>query len=131
MPREINIDLDVDQVGPHDRREDVARLVMVRACGFTRDGGTPTITKDCNDYRALEGEAQRLKAEVDDALARARAHFERSQAADVALQARARAGRTTAAAKPHIETGLKVGDVMTRNVRTLNRNDRLSSPTSS
>ena len=47
-------------------------MVMVRACGFTRDGGAPTITNDCATYQALEGEAQRLKAEVDGARALAR-----------------------------------------------------------
>ena len=126
MTREINIDLNVDQVGPHDRRETVARLVMVRACGFTRDGGTPTITNDCATYRAFEGEAQRLKAEIDDALARARVHFEGRKAADVAVKREPARVEATAAAKPHIETRLKVGDVMTRKVSTLKRNDRLS-----
>ena len=86
MPREINIDLNIDQVGPHDRCEDVARLILVRACGFTRYGASPTMTDDCATYQALEGEAQRLKAEVDDALARARAHFEDWRRGSAVLQ---------------------------------------------
>ena len=125
MPREINIDLNVDQVGPSDRRENVARLVLVRACGFTRDGGQPTLTEDCSGYPAFEAEAQRLKGEIDEALARARAYFEGTAAAEAPAKPEpARAER--AAAKPHIDTVLKVRDVMTREVRTVNRNDRLS-----
>jgi CBS domain-containing protein len=123
MPREINIDLNVDQVGPHNRREDVARLIMVRACGFTRDGGTPTITDDCGTYPMLEGEAQRLKDEIDAALERARARFGSAKAA---AEQPAPGRAAPAAAKPRIETGLKVRDVMTCAVRTVNRNDQLS-----
>lgn len=126
MPREINIDLNIDQVGPADQREDVARLIMVRACGFTRDGGTPTMTDDCATYRMLEGEAGRLKAEIDDALERARVHFEGRQAAGTARKRESAPAGDAAAPKPRIETGLKVRDVMTRDVRTVNRNDRLS-----
>lgn len=125
MPREINIDLNTDEVGPAGARQDVARLVIVRACGFTRDGGTPTITDDCATFRTLEGEARRLKAEIDDALERARSHFEGKKPAESAAPRRP-AADAAAAAKPHIDTVLKVRDVMTRNVRTVNRNDRLS-----
>lgn len=121
MPGEIAIDLNIDQVGPRDQRETVARLVLVRARGFTRDGSTPTMTEDCPDYRALEVEGERLKGEIDDALARARAHFTGAPAPGPPA-----APTTAPAAKPGIATGLTVRDVMTREVRTVHRNDRLS-----
>jgi CBS domain-containing membrane protein len=125
MSREINIDLNIDQIGPGDRRENVARLVLVRACGFTRDGGTPTLSQDCSGYRALEAEAQRIKDEIDDALARARAYFEGAPAARAPAKPAPKRAEP-AAAKPHIDTGLTVRDVMTREVRTVKRNDHLS-----
>ena len=123
MAHEINIDLNIDQIGPSDRREDVARLIMVRACGFTRSGATPTLTADCTSYRMLEGEAGRLKAEIDAALARARERFGGGEAETATTRART---ASPAAAKPHLDIGLKVRDVMTGEVRTVNRNDRLS-----
>lgn len=116
MTRESNIELNIDRKA--------ARLIMVRACGFTRDGGTPTLTDDCATYAALENEAQRLKREIDDALTGARAHFQGQATAGAAAEKKPAVA--AAAAKPHIDTDLKVSDVMTREVRTVNRNDRLS-----
>ncbi len=124
MAREINIDLNIDLVGPRDARTEAARLIMVHACGFTRDGGTPTMTDDCTTLQAFELEGQRLKGEIDDALERARAHFAGRKVDEATAQRPAVSGK--AVTKPHIETGLKVRDVMTRDVRTVNRNDRLS-----
>ena len=125
MATEINIDLNIDRVGPHDARVEVARLVLPRACGFTRDGGTPTMTEDCASYRALESEAQRLKVEIDDALRRARAHFG-DDAVEAPAAPRSAARRAPAADRHHFDSGLRVRDVMTREVRTVNRNDQLS-----
>lgn len=125
MAREINIGLNIDLVGPREARVEAARLVLLRACGFTRDGGTPTITEDCTSLRELEAEARRLGEEIDAALAEARSHFG-AEKADMqsAENAAAASGRATGGRR--IDTGLKVSDVMTRNVRTVNRNDRLS-----
>jgi len=125
MARELNIDLNIDLVGPQAARVEAARLVMVHACGFTRDGSTPTITEDCTTLQAFELEGKRLKDEIDDAIARARARFEGRQVQAAATPTSAGKG-VKPAAKPRIETGLKVRDVMTREVRTVNRNDRLS-----
>lgn len=123
MPRDINIDLNTDHIGPAEARADVARLVLTRACGYTRDGGTPTISADCGSITALEGEASRLKGEIDDALERARAYFQGKAAVEPRKHA-AKAAET--GAKPHLAATLRVRDVMTRNVRTVDRNDRLS-----
>jgi CBS domain-containing protein len=127
MAREANIELNIDRVGPRDGGEEAARLVVARACGFTRDGGSPTLTDDCTTYRMLEAEAQRLRAEIDAALASARARFEgRKVEGFAAKREKGPRAAKPAAAKPRIETGLEVRDVMTRKVRTVNRNDRLS-----
>lgn len=126
MERETNIELNIDLVGRHDTPVEAARLIMARACAFTRDGGTPTITDDCTSYSALENEAQRLKGEIDAALARARSHFEGRKAEEAAAPPQPAPSSAKSAGKPHIDTSLKVRDVMTRDVRTVNRNDRLS-----
>jgi CBS domain-containing protein len=124
MARESNIELDVDRAGSRNGGE-VARLVAARACGFTRDGGTPTLSEDCPTYAALEAEGQRLKGEIDAALEAARAHFAGSEAPEAEPRA-VRRPEMRAAPKPRLDTDLAVRDVMTRNVRTVNRNDRLS-----
>lgn len=120
MAREINIALDVES---HATGERAVRLVMARACGFTRDGGTPTLTDDCTDLQTLEGEAERLKSEIDTAVEQARAHLGGGKKAATRP---AREPAPAVGAKPRIASGLKVRDVMTRNVRTIDRNDRLS-----
>jgi len=123
VPRESNIDLNTDRVGPAQERVQVARLVLTRACGYTRDGGTPTISEDCRSMAALEAEARRLKGEIDEAVERARASFEGSAPAAPHAQA---PPKPESAAKPHLDTTLKVRDAMTRDVRTVDRNERLS-----
>ena len=128
MERENNIDLDVAEVGSAQSPEQAARLALVRACAFTRDGSAPTMTHDCATYAELETEAERLKDEIDDAVARSREHF------DVKAQAKAAGRKREKAAakdlgradKPHVDSDLKVGDLMTPEVRTVNHNDKLS-----
>lgn len=132
MTREINIDLDVATVPVGTAREEVSRLALVTACGYTRDGGAPTITNDCTSYSTLKGEAQRLKTEIDAALARARDHYGDAEPATESRHARpspgAEAAGATAAggARPRIDSRLCVRDVMTVDVRTVGPNDTLS-----
>jgi CBS domain-containing membrane protein len=128
MERDINIDLDVDEVGSARSPEKAARLAVVGARGYTRDGSAPTITRDCKTYEELEAEASRLKEEIDAATARSREHFDMQAEEKAADRKRDKSmdeelGR---AGKPHIDTDLKVADVMTRKVRTVGHNDKLS-----
>ena len=68
MTSEPNILLNIDEVGPASAREEVSRLIVGVACGYTRDGAAATITADCLNLRTLESEAKRLKAEIDTAV---------------------------------------------------------------
>lgn len=125
MEREANIRLNIDEVGAAKAREEVARLIVQVACGYTRDGGAPTITADCTNIRTLEREAVRLKSEIDEAVSSAREHYGKKPA-------RAKAKSEPAAAEDatrppaRISTDLKVRDVMTRDVRTVDENGTLS-----
>lgn len=128
MERDINIDLDIDEVGSAKSPEKAARLALVSARGYTRDGSAPTITRDCTTFDELEAEADRLKEEIDAATARSRGHFQLQAEEKSADRKRDKSmgeelGRGD---KPHIDTDLKVADVMTRKVRTVTHNDKLS-----
>jgi CBS domain-containing membrane protein len=125
MAQQINIDLDLTEAEGAKAHEQVARLALIRACGFTRDGNAPTITRDCTAYAQFEAEARRLKEQIDDAVDRARAHFE--QKADEKRGKRKHSSEDASAKhKPRLDADFPVSDLMTREVRTVNENDRLS-----
>ncbi|NNL87262.1 MAG: CBS domain-containing protein [Myxococcales bacterium] len=117
MSEEKNFDLDLDEGG----RRPVARVMMVEASGFTREG-VPTITIDCETPRDLDREIERLKEELDGISARA--------AEALGGTSRGAAPKPesskTAITKPHLDSDLRVADVMTRDVRTVRRNDRIA-----
>ncbi|MGI9303913.1 MAG: CBS domain-containing protein [Gammaproteobacteria bacterium] len=127
MAEDVNLHLDIDEIGLRGSGRKVARVAVVRAHGYTRDGAAPTITSDCANYRALELEVGRLKGELDGALAGALEHFESTRREETeAMAQRRRSAAGTSGDKPHLEAELTVRDVMTRDVKTLNRNDELS-----
>ena len=128
MGGERNVELDTISITTGNRVEDFARLKLSRACGYTPDGSAPILTRDASSYAQFEAEARRLKDEIDDALSAAANYFEkgtgnRTQKARSNFKA-LHAGQETA--KPRIDTSLRVDDVMSRNIRTVNANDRLS-----
>ena len=119
----VNLGLDVDALGSDPRKK--ARVCVTTAAGFTRGTGAPTLTEGCTTVGALEREVDRLKQELDDVVAAAREALPDG--------ARSAAEATPAAEAPtvpekvaHIDTSLSVADVMTRQVRTVGRNDALS-----
>jgi CBS domain-containing protein len=125
VSEERNLELDVDTIGRGEREEQVARVCVANATGFTRSGSAPTVTANCHSVEALEREIARLKGELDDVLERGRAHFgvktaERSQRVAAAGPAR------RDAPKPKLPSTLTVADAMTRDVKTVGRNDRIS-----
>lgn len=127
MAGESNLMLNVDEVGLHGSGEFVARVALGSARGFTRDGAAPTITDDCKSYAALAEEVDRLKGELDDVLDAAARHFETVHQERAKAREVQRSSSTVAhGRKLRVVTDLKVGDVMTRDVRTLGENDRLS-----
>jgi len=127
MSREINIELNVQTVGPADTRHEVSRLCIVYACSYTKDGGAPTITDDCTGLEELEHEAGRLKAEIDAAVGGARSHYEGTTGGTERESKGASAEPATpGSSAPRIDSGLAVSEAMTREVRTVNHNDSLS-----
>ena len=129
MALDTNLALNIDTLAGGDKPRTVARVAVVSVAGYLRDGSAPVITRDCVTQRELTREVQRLKNELDDALAQAEEHFagERQATRRQRLAtSEERAGGDTGAAKPKISADLKVADVMTRAVETIHRNDPLS-----
>lgn len=122
MAEAKNLTLDLD-TGPRSNEKPAARIAVAEAWGFTRHGGAAVVSRDCASLAALEREVERLKGELDEALAEARVRFGgQAPAAPKAAHAEAPAAQRIAA----LDTSLRVADVMTREVRTLGPNDRLS-----
>lgn len=122
--KDPNLALDIAQLARGDRR--VARLCVRLACSYLRDSGAPTITADCETVEDLAHEVERLKRELDSALEDARTRFAGSPALEAAANP-ARAQRAEPdSPKPRVESDLCVADVMTREVKTLGRNDKVS-----
>jgi CBS domain-containing membrane protein len=123
MPEARNLTLDVD-TGPRGTEKPAARIAVAEAWGFTRHGGGAIVTRDCASLAALEREVARLKGELDEALAEARAQL--GGGASPAPKAEAKAEAPDAQRVAALDTSLRVRDVMTREVRTLGPNDRLA-----
>lgn len=129
MALDTNLALNIDTLAGGDKPRTVARVAVVSVSGYLRDGSAPVVTRDCVTQRELAREVERLKGELDDALAQAEEHFtgERQATRRQRLaSSEARAGDGAAAAKPRLSADLKVADVMTRAVKTIQRNDTLA-----
>jgi CBS domain-containing membrane protein len=123
MSEEKNLALDLDTgIGPGGKA--ALRIAVAEVWGFTRHGGAPLVTRDCSSVAALEREVARLKGELEAALAEARARLGGQAAA--APRTEAPAATPAAQRISVLDAGLRVRDVMTREVRTLGPNDRLS-----
>ena len=116
-----NLTLDLD-AGTRAGEKAAARIAVAEAWGFTRHGGGAIVTRDCTSAAALEREVERLKQELDAALAEGRARLAgKAPAAPKAASAGEAAQRI-----PSLDTKLRVADVMSREVRSLGPNDQLS-----
>jgi CBS domain-containing protein len=110
----------------------VATVYLATVCSYLRTSGAPTLTLDCSSFSELEREVARLKAECDAMLKEAAPRFaaagdqaaEGQQAAAARKPSQAAAERVKAPLK--LDTQLRVEDRMTRDVKTLHRNDKLS-----
>jgi len=131
MAETANLGLDLERLKDRDA---AARVCVSQACSYTKGVGAPTITEDCRTYRDFEHEIDRLKAELDSVLAEAKALMQGSatQRGDSGQQRPMPPNRDPsdvaagATAPPRIDSGLRVEDLMTRDVRTLGPNDPLS-----
>lgn len=130
MALDTNLALNIDTVGGSDKPKTVARVAVVSVSGYLRDGSAPIVSRDCANQRELSKEVDRLKSELDDLLAQAGEHFEgrqrerRSKREETGSPSAATGAMTVD--KPRIRADLKVADAMTRDVKTVQRNDPLS-----
>ena len=119
---EQSLILDITDTGRGTSESQIARISVGATAGLTRNGDA-TLTSDCRTTAALAVEITRLKAELD----------------GIASELDERWGdRATTPAKsetpsappererPSLHSDLTVREVMTRDVKTVNRNDRLS-----
>jgi CBS domain-containing membrane protein len=130
MEREKSLDLDCDVVGRGDDARPVVRIALTGPQGCTRDGSSATVTASCESAAALEREVDRLRDELEDALARGCAHL--GTKPDIAKRARptrasgSAQAKRAAAPKKRLDLDWTVADVMTREVRTIDKNDSLA-----
>jgi len=133
----INLALDVTLKADNPQ---VVRVCLELACSYTKGRGAPTLTADCDSFADFEREIVRLKEECDELLERARRAFGDAPQRDAALEEGSPgieeggtgASESSEAPQPadkiplRIRDGLCVEDEMTRDVKTMQRNDKLS-----
>ena len=124
MSDDPTLDFEMDHVGPEEHARPVARVFVSSARAFTRHTGAPILTADCTDLETFAREVERLRDELDTALGAARAHFDGARARAEAEPPAAAPGPTPERA--HVDLGLLVEDVMTREVKTVGPNEPLS-----
>jgi acetoin utilization protein AcuB len=121
-----NLTLDLDEGDRTRGAAPRARIAVSEAWAFTRHGGAPIVSRDCTSLAALEREVARLQGELADALAEARERLGPAGGRPAERRARASAEAREGRRLPALDPGLRVSDVMTREVRTLGPNERLS-----
>ena len=125
----------VDPKAPAGKQSEVARVYVQLACSYLSGQGAPTITKDCRSLAEFENEIERLKAECDVILVEARSRL--SGAAGTKGKAKGKGKGKAGAQAPRpdgpsektplqVANELLVEDRMTRDVRFMRRNDKLS-----
>jgi len=92
------------------------------SAGLTRSGDA-TLTSDCRTIGALAAEITRLKAELDDIASEL---SERWGAEETAPAKSEPASIESDTERPSLQSDLTVREVMTHEVKTVSRNDRLS-----
>jgi len=122
---EPSLALDIDSVGKDSDSARVARIAVVGPRSCTRDGSADTITVDCQSLARLEREVERLRAELDAALRGAAEILGGGEAVASATSSETPASAGAREA-PRVELELSVRDVMTRDVRSVDRNDSLA-----
>jgi CBS domain-containing protein len=119
MAREPNLGLDF--VESSRSGKPVARVRVVYAMGYNRDGD-PTLTPDCERVEDLERAVRLLVGDLEEAL-----RDGRERLGEASTQAARTPDKVSASGpRPHLDSNLVVADVMTREVRTIRRNDRVS-----
>jgi CBS domain-containing membrane protein len=127
----VNLALDISQPDsklPSKGDPPVARVYVQLACSYLSSQGAPTITGDCRSLAEFEAEIGRLKDECDSILAEARSRLGEIEAKSESANAEPISASANQAAKKVLQVSneLLVEDRMTRDVRFMRRNDRLS-----
>jgi CBS domain-containing membrane protein len=119
--------------GAEEHPDATARVYIRLVCGYLSGDGQATITADCTSFDELAAEISRLKRECDAILSEAATRFEDSGApgqATAAGQKKPSAGEPPppGSDKTRLQLGqdLRVADRMTRDARTIGRNDKLA-----
>ena len=118
--------LDLDWESTKDGRQPVARIMLADAAGFTRDGGAPTLTSNCSTTVAFRREVERLVAELNALSERGCAELEGRTGGAAPVSHPSDAPVPLPTKSEALKTDLRVRAVMTREVKTLRRNDRIS-----
>lgn len=126
MGEETTLALDLDWERNREGRRRIARVMLADAAGFTRDGGAPTLTAACTTSAAFRREVERLETELAELRELGCAELEGRPPDPQAVSAASEAVVPLPSKSEALETGLRVTDVMTREVKTLHRNDRIS-----
>jgi CBS domain-containing membrane protein len=119
VPEDANLKLDIYRATPSSAPR--ARVRVGFARGYTSDG-SPTLTLDCATTGELESEVRRLEEELAAAVREAAPHLD-GEAPEPAASEEQLPGSTVEA---HLDSNLRVEDVMTREVHTVGRNDSLA-----
>jgi CBS domain-containing protein len=127
---ERSLGLDVDSVDKAPDAVRIARIAVVDTHGCTRDGSADTITADCRGFVQLEREVERLHGELAGALREAAPIFGAPEPAAVVEPAEpAPQAVADDRPRPRVALDLSVGDVMTREVTSVRRNESLTHAT--
>jgi CBS domain-containing protein len=112
---------------------ELLRVYMGVACSYLKGGGAPTLTAGCSSLAEFEAEIDRLKAECDAILEEARLHLgAASSAAPAPRKGNAKVRGTasddgaTQRTLQYLRSEFRVRDCMTREVKTVRRNQKLS-----
>jgi CBS domain-containing protein len=128
----VNLSLEFeepDERSPKGRAAGTARIFVESACSYLKESGAPVISLDCHSAADFAAEAERLKGEIDSALQEAQRRFQGRAGEEqpaAAPSARATAAAPTPKHPLSIREDLRVRDRMTRDVKTLKPNDRIT-----
>ncbi|MCP3985923.1 MAG: CBS domain-containing protein [bacterium] len=124
---EKRLTLDVTDIGRGSSQAEVARIAVGTTAGLTRQGDA-TLTSDCRTSSALEHEIAVLKAELDEIAAELRERWGDAEAApsDQESPEQAQSPARPESERPSLDHDLTVRDVMTREIKTVGRNEMLS-----
>jgi CBS domain-containing membrane protein len=120
MAEEANLRIDIQRVRGNARP--IARVCLAFAQGYASDGA-PALTRDCSTPAELEREVARLSEELSQALREGSGEL---SGAPVEPDVESEPAEIRDAEAPHLDSELRVEQLMTRDVRTIGRNEKVA-----